>query len=245
LTVNACPAIVSVPERAGPVVAATLNATAPLPLPPAPDDRAIHGTLLCAVHEHPAAAVTATVSLPPEEGTDAVVGLIENEQPCDWTTVIDCPATVSVPERDGPVVEAIANATEPGPVPVAPAVTVIHESCAAAVHGHPPVVVTVSVRVPPEGSTVTLGGATSYVHPADCVTENGRPAMVIVAVRGGPVVGATLNATDAEPFPPAGEVTVIQFTLDAAVHWHSALDACMSTLPFPPGCGNDADDCAN
>jgi hypothetical protein len=83
LTVNTCPAIVRVPDRAGPVVGATLNATVPLPLPLAPDESAIHDTLLFAVHEHPAAAVTATVSLPPEAGNDAVVGAMENEQPCD------------------------------------------------------------------------------------------------------------------------------------------------------------------
>jgi hypothetical protein len=245
LTVNTCPAIVSVPVRAGPVVGATSNVTALFPLPPAPDGTLIHGTLLRAAQGHPAAAVTATVSLPPAGGTDAVVGVIENEQPCDWATVIICPATVSVPERDGPVVDAIASATDPGPVPVPPAVTLIHTSFVVAVHGHPPPVVTVRVRAPPEGSTVTLSGATSYVHPADSVTEKGSPAMVSVAVRGGPVVGATLNATDAEPFPLAAEVTAIQSALDVAVHGHSPLDACMSTLPFPPGCGNDADGCAN
>jgi len=38
---------------------------------------------------------------------------------------------------------------------------------------------------------------------------------------------------------------VIQFTVDAAVHWHSALDARTSTLPLPPPCGNDADGCAS
>jgi len=68
---------------------------------------------------------------------------------------------------------------------------------------------------------------------------------VSVPVRGGPAVGATLNATDAEPFALAAEVTVIQFTVDAAVHWHSALDARTSTLPLPPPCGNDADGCAS
>src|SRR4029079_17957648 len=67
------------------------------------------------------------------------------------------------------------------------------------------------------------------------------PAIVSVPVRGGPVVGATVKATAAEPLPFAPEVIASQSASDAAVHAQSALDARRSTLPDPPPCDIDAD----
>jgi len=52
--------MVSVPDRAAPLLAATAIVTAPLPLPLAPDAIEIHDTLLVAVHGHPDAVVTET-----------------------------------------------------------------------------------------------------------------------------------------------------------------------------------------
>ena len=63
--VTVCPPTVSVPEREGPVTAATLNETGPAPLPLAPDAIVIHGWLLEAVHGQPAVVVTVTVKGPP------------------------------------------------------------------------------------------------------------------------------------------------------------------------------------
>jgi hypothetical protein len=54
-------AIVSEPDRAAPVFAATLKPTAPFPVPVAPDITVIHGSLLLAVHAHAAVVVTLTV----------------------------------------------------------------------------------------------------------------------------------------------------------------------------------------
>ena len=62
--------------------------------------------------------------------------------------------------------------------------------------------------------------------------------MVSVPTRGGPVVAATVNATDAEPFPLAFVLTEIQSTSEEAVHVQSGLDARTSTLPDPPPCAN-------
>jgi hypothetical protein len=134
LTVKVRPAIVSVPDRAGPVVAATVKATVPLPLPLAPDVIEIHGWLLTAVHAHPLADVTAALPVPPDAGTLLESGATEKVQPCDCTTVTVCPATVTVPVRGGPFVGAIANVTLPDPWPAAPAVTVIHGTPLDAVH---------------------------------------------------------------------------------------------------------------
>jgi uncharacterized membrane protein YgcG len=50
VTVNARPAIVSVPVRAAPLLAATLNVTDPLPVPVAPAVTVIHDTLVVALH---------------------------------------------------------------------------------------------------------------------------------------------------------------------------------------------------
>jgi hypothetical protein len=66
VTVNARPAIVSVPVRAGPMFAPTLNPTEPFPLPLAPDVTVIHVALLTAVHRHPACVDTATVPASPD-----------------------------------------------------------------------------------------------------------------------------------------------------------------------------------
>jgi hypothetical protein len=77
-TVNGCPAIVIVPDRAASIFALALNATVPLPLPVAPDVTASHGALAAAVHAQllPVAA-TVTLPLPPASGIDALGGAIE------------------------------------------------------------------------------------------------------------------------------------------------------------------------
>ena len=61
-----CPAIVSVPVRALPVLPAMLIATAPLPLPLVPEVIAIHDVFEVAPHWHPFDVDTATgVPAPP------------------------------------------------------------------------------------------------------------------------------------------------------------------------------------
>jgi hypothetical protein len=50
LTLNACPAIVIDPVRAGPVLATTENITVPLPLPCVPDEMEIQLLAVVAVH---------------------------------------------------------------------------------------------------------------------------------------------------------------------------------------------------
>jgi hypothetical protein len=102
-----------------------------------------------------------------------------------------------------------------------------------AVQGQPAPAVTVTTFEPPAAPAEYVNGAIAYVQPSDCVTLKGSPAIVTVPVRGGPVVGTTLNATGAEPLPFAVD-TSIQGTSDATLHEHRELDARRSTLPFPP-----------
>jgi hypothetical protein len=74
--VNVCPPIVSVPVRACVLaLAAALKVTTPLPLPLAPPVTVSQaGALLDAVHEHPVAAVTLVVLLPPAATIERLVG---------------------------------------------------------------------------------------------------------------------------------------------------------------------------
>ena len=81
VTVNVRPAIVIVPVRDGPLAAATLNCTVPLPEPLLPCVTVIHGTLLAAVHGQPPGAVTATEPVPPAGVTVCDSGAIVKVHP--------------------------------------------------------------------------------------------------------------------------------------------------------------------
>jgi len=79
VTLNVCPAMVSVPPRGAPLLfSVPLNVTDPLPIPVAPDVIVSHdGALLAAVHGQPAAAVTVTgLPGPPAAGRAPLVGAI-------------------------------------------------------------------------------------------------------------------------------------------------------------------------
>jgi hypothetical protein len=174
-----------------------------------------------AVHAQPAPAVTETLPLPPEDGTDCVSGAIANEQPSPCVIVTVWPATLSVPDRFGPVAAATENVTVPDPLPLVPEVIVIHGCALEAVHAHPAPPLMFTVRVPPAASTLCASGDTSNVQPGDCVTVTALPAIVSVPVRDAPDVGTTLSVTVAGPAPVVG-ATVIQSALLDAVHGHPA-----------------------
>jgi hypothetical protein len=158
-TVKVRPAIERVPERAGPSVRSTVNATVPLPDPFEPAVIAIHGTRLDAFHEQPPAVETDTDPVPPDEGTDWLSGAIENVQPCPCDTVNVCPAMASVPLREGPVVAAAVNPTLPLPAPVAPLVMLSHGALLDAVQAQPGPAVTATDPAPPAAGTDWFAGA--------------------------------------------------------------------------------------
>jgi hypothetical protein len=70
------------------------------------------------------------------------------------------PAIVSVPVRSAPLsFVATAKVTEPSPLPLVPAVIVIHEALLVAVHAQPPVVDTdTPIPEAPEDNNVTFVG---------------------------------------------------------------------------------------
>jgi hypothetical protein len=80
----------------------------------------------------------------------------------------------------------------PLPVPLAPDVTLIHESLLWAVHVHVLLVDTETLPVPARHSTRRLFGEIEYEHTsAACVTVNVRPAIVRVPVREPPTFADT------------------------------------------------------
>ncbi len=153
------PAIVTVPLRAAPVLAATLNPTVPLPVPVAPDVTVIHAAFDVAVHPHAEPAVTATVPVPPLAPTDSLAGAIAKPHTAPpWLTVKVCPAIVSVPLRAALLFAATLNRTAPFPVPDAPDVTVMKAAFEVAVQLHEGPAVTATVPVPPPAATDWLAG---------------------------------------------------------------------------------------
>jgi hypothetical protein len=99
-TVNVLPATVKVADRAAdPVLAATVNAVVPEPLPEAPLVIVTHDAPLLAVQPQPAVVVTATEPAALPALTDTLDGEIENEQAPACVTVCIDPAIVKVPVR--------------------------------------------------------------------------------------------------------------------------------------------------
>jgi hypothetical protein len=82
-------------------------------------------------------------------------------------TVTVCPATVSDPLRAAPVFAPTENSTVPGPVPLAPDVTLSQDVVVVAVQAQPAVVVTVTAGpAPPAAPMLAVVGATVKAHPA-------------------------------------------------------------------------------
>jgi hypothetical protein len=158
VTVNACPAMVSVPVRCVELpLTAAANATVPLPLPLAPLVTVNQEvSLLTAVHAHPDAAITLAEPVPPSARTDWLNGETEyvHDAPACVTLNV-CPPIVIVPVRCVVLaLTAALKATVPFPLPLAPLVTVNQEvSLLTPVHAHPVGAVTAVDPVPPPATT--------------------------------------------------------------------------------------------
>jgi hypothetical protein len=155
--------MVRVALRAGPVVGAIENWTVPFPFPEPPLVIVTQGTLLAAVHSHPAATLTVTVPEPPVCSTDCDSGSMLTWQPLPWLTVKICSPIRREPVRVGPSHGPMRNATVPGPAPEVADVIVIHAASLCADHGQAVSVVTLIVPDPPSapidcdvGAMVTL-----------------------------------------------------------------------------------------
>ena len=105
-----------------------------------------------------------------------------------WVTVTVCSATVSVPVRDRPPLEATLNVTVPVPVPQVPPDSEIHDALLLADHSHPE------------------GAVTDVERPLVAVaeTENVRGETVKLAQLGGAAGGAPGDAAGGAPGGAAG-----------------------------------------
>ena len=104
LIVEVCPATATLPLRAPPVLAATVNVMVAGPLPCAGDVKVIHAARLAAVHGHPAEVASVNVAPEAAEPIDSVTGVREYAQAPpelggsgpplgDWVRVTVWPAT--------------------------------------------------------------------------------------------------------------------------------------------------------
>jgi hypothetical protein len=102
VTVNVRPPIMSVLMRDDVLVLApTVKATVPLPVPVAPAVIVIQPALLVAVHAHPVPAVILTLPVPPAADTDRLAGVIAYVQPAPPCVRVNVrPPAVTVPVRD-------------------------------------------------------------------------------------------------------------------------------------------------
>jgi hypothetical protein len=77
VTVKVWAAIVAVPVRAAPELAATFSVTVPVPVPVAPEATVIQPTLAAAVHAHDPPVDTVMADVPPAADIASLDGLIE------------------------------------------------------------------------------------------------------------------------------------------------------------------------
>lgn len=223
LTETACPATLSEPVRAVPVVfAVNEKVTEPMPDPVAPAVTVIHGVVVVAVHGQDVPEMTLSVRLLAVASTEKLTGVTVDAQPvAACVTVTVWPAAVNVPVRGLPVAFcAMENVTEPIPEPAAPLVMVIQLVAVVAVHGQDVPETTLSVRLLAIASTAKLTGVAVDAQPvAACVTVTVWPAAVNVPVRGVPVVFCAMeNVTAPIPDPVAPLVMAIHPVPVVAVH---------------------------
>jgi len=201
-TVCVCPAIVTAAVRAGPVFAATLRPTAPLPVPLAPEVIVSQFCDGVAVQLQPAAAVTVIdAAVPPAAGTACEGGaIVVVHEPACVTVCVFVPMLM-VPVRPLPGFAAAVNVTLPLPVPDAPPVIVIHGVDVVAVQEHPAAETATGDPLPAVAGNDCEGGLIDVAHAPACVTANDSPAIVRLPVRELPVFVVAANATDPLPLP--------------------------------------------
>lgn len=170
VTETVCPAIVSVPVRGEvPGLAAIEKATAPVPLPLAPELTVSQAVLLVAVHVQPVEVVTvALVELAADPGLNEAGETVNEQGAAACVTVTVWPAIVRVPVRgDVAVLAAIEKATLPLPVPLAPDVMVSQASLLDDVQLQPDAVVTLALLELAAAPDVCAVGDTVNVQGAD------------------------------------------------------------------------------
>src|SRR5215218_6279865 len=235
LTLTVCPATVTVPLRAAPVLGVAVNVTAPEPLP----DVALgvsQALLLVTVQvPHVLPAVIVTPALPPVSPNARVVGLaVMTQAAATWLTLTVCPATVTAPLRAAPVLGVAVKVTAPEPLPdvalgVSQALLLVTVQVP---HVLPAVIVTPALPpVSPNARVVGLAVMTQAA--ATWLTLTVCPATVTAPLRAAPVLGVAVKVTAPEPLPDVA-LGVSQALLLVTVQVPHVLPAVIVTPALPP-----------
>src|SRR4051812_15790509 len=234
------PATETVPERAGPVVAAMRNTTVPGPLPLLPAEMPIQSVRLALVHPQPAGAETATCRSPPDASTATLSLEMAKEQPVPSSICTVSPAMTTVPLRGGPLTGSTRNVTVPFPVPSPPETMAIHETFADAVQPHDAALArTEMATVPPAPSIDSRFDDTVNVHGcASWEISTRRSLTVMPALRRDAAAFAPTVNQIAPGLCPVAAVEIV--THEASLwtdHSHSRLAETV-TVPAPPAAAN-------
>ena len=236
------------PERAPPMLAATLNVTEPFPLPLAPAVTVTHAALLLAVQVQPLPAVTVTVPLPPVSATVAFDGptrYVQAPGTAGPSGVSACPACVTVDlwsprmivpiRRSSKGLGGMVRRTVAAPLPVTGVANEIQLAFVAMVHEQPLIVDTATSRVPPLASMERLSGPSSNRQGAACCETRTRLSLTTISPSRleGSGLGATRNSTVLVPCPEVGDSPESQFAAVDTSHGHSGVVVTV-TVPVPP-----------
>ena len=128
----------------------------------------------------------------------------------------------------------------PFPVPLAPAVTTIHESFLTAVQAQWDAVVTATVPDPPVAANVCVVGLIVYEQgAASWLTVNVLPATVSVVCRAAPVLAAAVTVTEPLPEPEALFIDTHDALASLAVFQEQPEGAVTLTVFEPPLAAKD------
>jgi hypothetical protein len=167
VTLNVWPAIVTVPVRGGPVVAAISNVTAPVPVPFAGGRIVIQSESEAAVHVHSALDARTSMRPDPPDGSKLAASCprVTVHSPAACAISARWPFSTMAPRRTaGSGLDAASNWTAPSPWPLTPALMLSHVLSDDALHAHSRAVVTAICPVPPVAGTGVSGGETETPH---------------------------------------------------------------------------------
>jgi hypothetical protein len=156
--VTVCPAMVIVPTRALPVLAATPRVTVPFPVPVRPVETVIHESLLVALQLHPLLVVTVIVVVPPlpaiarEPGETSIThGAASCVTRSSVSLIWMVPCLTA-----GSALAATRISTWPLPCPEAGVTSAIQVTLSATVHAHSGCAEIETVVVPPPAATAVV-----------------------------------------------------------------------------------------
>jgi hypothetical protein len=151
------------------VLAATLKFVVPFPLPVAPPVTVIQDAVLDAVHVQPVPAFMENDPDVPDDGAATLSGTMSNVQGAAACVTLNVrpPAVIEPVRCDVVVFAATLYPMVPFPLPLAPLVTVSHQTLLAAVHVQPVPALIANVPLAPPAAADKVLGEIAYVQTAE------------------------------------------------------------------------------